>query len=186
MSGFPLRVSATAWLLLLAAFATRAEVPEPPDYWTGDPKGEVPSTLTGGRVLNLETLRQDLKAGAVIVDVSRAPHRPEGLPKATLWLPTPHAAIPGTHWWPGAGEGRLNPEQESGFRLQLESLTRADKSAVVIFYCHEHCWLSFNAAKRAIGYGYTHIEWYPDGIEGWSRANLTTDTVSAEPAPGNP
>ena len=161
-------------------------MPEPQGYWTGDPKGEVPSTLTGGRVLDLAALRADLAAGAFIIDVSRTPHRPEGLPPATLWMPTPHPVIPGTHWWPGVGEGHLTADQEGVFRVQLATLTRANKSAIVIFYCHEHCWLSFNAAKRAIGFGYTRIEWYPDGIEGWSRAKLPTDTASAASAPGTP
>jgi PQQ-dependent catabolism-associated CXXCW motif protein len=168
------------WVLVLGFSWARAEVPEPQDYWTGEPKGEVPSSLSGGRVLDLAALREELKGNAVLIDVSRAQHRPETLPKGTLWLPTPHKAIPASHWWPGAGEGQLSPAQESAFRLQLESLTHADKSTPVIFYCHEHCWLSWNAAKRTIGYGYSHVDWYPDGIEGWTRANLPTETVSSE------
>lgn len=131
-------------------------------------------------MLNLQGLRRDLKDGALLIDVSRTQHRPEALPSGAVWMPTPHHAIPGTHWWPGVGEGQLSATEESDFRLKLESRTHADKSATLIFYCHERCWLSWNAAKRSIGYGYTHVEWYPDGIEGWTRAALPTVTVSAE------
>jgi len=33
-------------------------------------------------------------------------------------------------------------------------------------YCHRNCWLSWNAAKRAISYGYRNVFWFPDGMEG--------------------
>ena len=185
MSGCLLRVN-WAWLGLFGILSALAEVPEPKDFWTADPKAEVPSTLSGGRVLDLAALRRDLAGGAFIVDVSRTQHRPEALPEEALWMPTPHPGIPGSHWWPGVGEGRLRADEESAFRLRIESLTHADKSATLIFYCHERCWLSWNAAKRAVGYGYTHIEWYPDGIEGWTRANLPTVTLNPEAAAGSP
>jgi rhodanese-related sulfurtransferase len=32
--------------------------------------------------------------------------------------------------------------------------------------------MSWNAAKRALSYGYTNVAWYPEGTDGWQRANL--------------
>jgi PQQ-dependent catabolism-associated CXXCW motif protein len=48
-----------------------------------------------------------------------------------------------------------------------------------VIYCHRNCWLSWNAAKRAISYGYRNVYWFPDGMEGWRAAGLPT--ASAEP-----
>jgi hypothetical protein len=33
-------------------------------------------------------------------------------------------------------------------------------------------WMSWNAAKRILSYGYSNVAWYPEGTEGWERANL--------------
>jgi rhodanese-related sulfurtransferase len=31
--------------------------------------------------------------------------------------------------------------------------------------------MSWNAAKQALSYGYTNVAWYPEGTDGWQRAN---------------
>jgi rhodanese-related sulfurtransferase len=43
--------------------------------------------------------------------------------------------------------------------------------------------LSWNAAKRAIGYGYQHVYWYRDGVEGWQAAGFHTAVVEPQPEP---
>ena len=48
-----------------------------------------------------------------------------------------------------------------------------------MLYCHPQCWASWNAAKRAISYGYRKVYWYPDGIEGWEKAGLPTASAVA-------
>jgi PQQ-dependent catabolism-associated CXXCW motif protein len=53
----------------------------------------------------------------------------------------------------------------------------------VVIYCHERCWLSWNAAKRAVRYGYRKVHWYPEGIEGWNAAGLKS--VIMEPTGGS-
>jgi rhodanese-related sulfurtransferase len=32
--------------------------------------------------------------------------------------------------------------------------------------------MSWNAAKRAVSWGYTDVLWYPDGTDGWQEAGL--------------
>jgi hypothetical protein len=32
--------------------------------------------------------------------------------------------------------------------------------------------MSWNAAKRVLSYGYPNVVWYPEGTDGWQRANL--------------
>ncbi len=159
---------------------------EPDDYWTGPINGPVPATITGGTVIGTVELKALLeKSGIVLVEVSNAPRRPENLAPGAPWLPTPHPVIPGSLWIPGPGMGAVPPDVGAFFRDQLASATGSDFDRPIVIYCHERCWLSWNAAKRAIRFGYRRVYWYPDGIEGWRAAGLTTSVAEPE-APGAP
>jgi PQQ-dependent catabolism-associated CXXCW motif protein len=45
-------------------------------------------------------------------------------------------------------------------------------SSKVLFYCMMDCWMSWNAAKRAIEWGYSSVLWYPLGADGWEFEGL--------------
>jgi PQQ-dependent catabolism-associated CXXCW motif protein len=160
-----------------------AQIPEEPaDYWTGPINGPVPKSITGGTVISTAELRSLLERGdIVLIEVSNAPRRPEQLAPGAPWLPKPHVIIPGSVWVPGAGMGEIAPEVDSKFRERLANATARDFDRQIVIYCHERCWLSWNAAKRAIRYGYRSVHWYAEGIEGWRAAGLET-AVSDEPA----
>jgi PQQ-dependent catabolism-associated CXXCW motif protein len=180
--------AALALVLFAAAAARRAAdassappVAEPAEYWTGDINAPTPATLRGGRVINAMQVSELLKRRhVVIVDVSNAPRKPENLAPGAPWLPLPHPGIPGARWIPGAGLGVVPADIDDFFRAELRSATRGDFSRPVVIYCHERCWLSWNAAKRAISYGYHNVSWFPDGIEGWKAAGKSTKDL--EPA----
>ena len=53
--------------------------------------------------------------------------------------------------------------------------------ALLVIYCQENCWMSWNAAKRVLSYGYPNVAWYPEGTEGWERANLPVAEAQPEP-----
>jgi PQQ-dependent catabolism-associated CXXCW motif protein len=169
------------WILaagFLCAAATA--VPEPPGYWTGSAQAPVPPTIAGGTVIHTDELDALLrKGGVVLIDVANAVHRPANLPSATLWLLPPHRDIPGSVWIPDVGKGALAPAEDAAFRAKLRALTEGDTNRPVIVYCHHACWLSWNAAKRAITYGYRRVFWYPDGVEGWMAAGKTLEVVKA-------
>lgn len=182
---------ALVWVLVLAgstgptsakALDPEAVPPEPPGFWTGPVNDPVPATIHGGKVIHtrgLDALLKKQGPAPVVLDVSNAPRRPENLPASTAWLPLPHPAIPGALWIPGAGLGEAPRNVEAFLRESLAKATAGDFDRTVVVYCHQRCWLSWNGAKRAIGYGYRHVYWYPDGIEGWRKAKLPT--VVAEP-----
>jgi PQQ-dependent catabolism-associated CXXCW motif protein len=159
--------------------------PEPPSFWTGPTNSPVPATIAGGKVINNARQLQSLlkRPETVIVDVSNAPRRPDNLASGAPWLPVPHHAIPGSLWIPGAGLGEIPPAVDDFFRKQLAAATSDDASRRVILYCHQACWLSWNAAKRAISYGYHNVYWYRDGIEGWNAANFPTAVIEPRVAP---
>jgi PQQ-dependent catabolism-associated CXXCW motif protein len=140
----------------------------------------VATTLRGGTVIHAHRLAQLLKGGGVlVVDVSDAPRRPANLAASALWLPVPHPGIPGSLWIPGAGLGAIDPGIERLFRERLAQGSGNDFSHPLVIYCHRDCWLSWNAAKRAISYGYSRVYWFSDGMEGWRAAGFPT--ASAEP-----
>lgn len=168
-----------------SANTVTAPVPEPPGFWTGPINSAVPATIAGGKVINSARQLQSLlkQPATVIVDVSNAPRRPDNLATGAPWLPLPHQAIPGSLWIPGAGLGEIPPALGDFFRKQLAAATDNDATRQVIIYCHRTCWLSWNAAKRAIDYGYRNVYWYRDGIEGWKAAHLPTAVIEPRVAP---
>ena len=173
---------ATAALCATAAAAARA--PEPPGYWSGAADAPVPSTLAGGRVIGVAALDALLKTRhPVLVDVSSAPRRPPQLAPAAPWLPVQHYALPGALWIPGAGAGTVPAELDRFYRARLMQATENRFDVPLVIYCHRDCWLSWNAAKRAIGYGYGHVYWFADGVEGWVAAGHAVRTADAEGPP---
>jgi PQQ-dependent catabolism-associated CXXCW motif protein len=173
--------------LTCAALLPAAEpesAPEPESYWTGPINSAVPATLHGGQVIHARALSRLIEHGDVIVvDVSNLQQRPAGLSPEVLWSVPPHPGIPGSHWIPGVGLGELPQRLDEHFRRELGALTGERLDRPVAIYCHERCWLSWNAAKRAVGYGYRQIFWFPDGIEGWRAAGFPTAAISATPGP---
>jgi PQQ-dependent catabolism-associated CXXCW motif protein len=159
-------------------------VPEPDGFWTGSINSDVPATIAGGKVLDARGVSQLLESQRpLIVDVSNQPQRPANLIEGAPWLPPPHQGIPDSVWVPGVGAGQITPHLDQFFRHRLAEWTRGNLDHPLIVYCHERCWLSWNAAKRVIGYGYRRVHWFPDGIEGWIAAGLETAFIPpTEPA----
>lgn len=157
------------------AAALAAHVPEPRAFWTGPPSAPIPSTLKGGKVIHAKALSSLMKRGdVVVVDVSNEETRPAGLGSNVLWSVPPHAAIPTSHWLPGVGLGAISRSRDDFFQHELLKLTSGRLDEPLVIYCHHGCWLSWNAAKRAIGYGFRRVYWFPEGIEGWRAAGLMT------------
>jgi PQQ-dependent catabolism-associated CXXCW motif protein len=65
----------------------------------------------------------------------------------------------------------------------LQRATGTNRDRMIVFYCLANCWMSWNAAKRAISLGYNHVAWYPDGTDGWAADGLPLETRTPEPRP---
>jgi len=165
-----------------AASGQESPPPEPSGFWTGPLRSAVPATIAGGTRIDATELVSLLKQdSAVVLDTSEAPRRPPQLAPGSLWLPPPHPGIPGSIWLPGMGLAEMPGQLEARYRERLVDLTKGDKGRAVVVYCHASCWLSWNAAKRIIGYGYRKVYWFAAGVEGWTAAAQTT--VPLEPPP---
>jgi PQQ-dependent catabolism-associated CXXCW motif protein len=150
----------------------------------GDADAPVPAVIPGGAVVHVAELTAQLgRGGAVVIDVSSAPRRPDGMMPGAPWIPVPHRALPGAVWIPDAGLGLPRQAVEEFYRDRLQTLTHGNRDVPVVLYCHDRCWLSWNAAKRAIGYGYRRVRWFPEGIEGWTAAGRPTVVATPEGPP---
>ena len=54
---------------------------------------------------------------------------------------------------------------------------------LLVFYCLANCWMSWNAAKRALSLGYPNVAWYRDGTDGWLAASLPLEDAVAGATP---
>lgn len=160
--------------VLLASVAARGgDIVEPKDYRTQDYRAPTPTTLKGARVLTTSQAEALWKAGdAVFIDVMPRPPRPANLPPGTIWRDRPRSNIPGSIWLPDTGYGALAAVTEDYLRDNLARATAGDRAKLLVFYCLKDCWMSWNAAKRALAMGYTNVAWYPDGTDGWAGADL--------------
>lgn len=157
-------------------------VAEPSDYRMNGFLAPVPCTLAGAQVLSTEALRTLVERDPpLLIDVLPSPRRPKGLPEGTPWLPPVRRNIPGTVWLPNTGFGELPVEEESYLRSNLERLTGGDRSRGIVFYCLADCWMSWNAARRVIAWGYGSVSWYPHGTEAWEAAGLPLATSTPVP-----
>ena len=154
-----------------AEAAAIANVEEPTGYRLEKYREPVPKTLTGAKVIVTADVEK-LHAGgkSAFIDVYPRAPKPPNLPAGTLWRDPPHMTMPGAVWMPNVGYGILPAETETTFKTQLEKVSGGDKSKTMVFYCLRNCWMSWNAAKRAVSYGYSAVQWFPDGNDGWQEA----------------
>ena len=171
---------ALAALLLAAAGAP----PEPADFRMNDYRAPTPATLHGATVLSTEMAHALWQNhGATFIDVLPQVPRPPGLPASTIWREKPREDIPGSVWLPDTGYGALAPVMQRYFQEGLASASGGHRDRTLVFYCLAKCWMSWNAAKRAIGLGYTHVAWYPDGTDGWTADHLPVELRQPLPRP---
>lgn len=173
-----------ALLMLLATAPCLGAAPSEPDgYRLDDYRTPTPATVEGRQSLGTDEahrLWQD--HAAVFIDVLPAARRPDGLPAGSVWAPKPRLDIPGSTWLPDVGRGSLSPALEAWFRAGLERITSGDKAAPLVFYCLADCWMSWNATKRALRWGYTGARWYEAGTDGWDEAGFP---LTAPPPPAD-
>jgi len=169
--------------LSLVAVANAADViPEPEGYRTDNYRAAVPATLKGARVVTTEDAEAIWHAGsAVFIDVLPHAPKPPNLPPDTVWRDKPRFNIPGSVWLPDTGYGALAVATEDYLRTGLSRATRSDRTKLLVFYCQANCWMSWNAAKRALSIGYTNVAWYPDGTDGWQQADLPVEESRPQP-----
>ena len=175
----------TVMLALTAPGRAQEDPPEPEGYRTDNYRAPVPATLAGARVLSTEQAEAIWRSGSgVFIDVLPRPPKPPNLPAGTIWRDKPRLNIPGSIWLPDTGYGTLAAATEDYLRNGLARASGGNSAKLLVIYCQADCWMSWNAAKRALSYGYSNVAWYPEGTDGWQRADLPLVDSRPEPRAG--
>lgn len=170
-------------LALTAAAATAAgQPPEPEGFRLDAYRAPVPATLKGATVVDTATAHGlwASKAAAFIDALPHAP-KPDGLPRNVVWREQPRFDIPGSVWLPDTGFGALSAATQRYLETGLEKASGGDRRKPLVFYCLADCWMSWNAAKRAMSLGYANVYWYPEGTDGWASAKYPLEERKPEP-----
>ena len=174
-----------AALALGGAYAQDHAAGEPEAYRNDNYRAPTPKTLRGARTVSTVEAEALWRAGtAAFVDVMPHVPRPANLPAGTLWRDKPRLNIPGSVWLPDTGYGELSSAMEGYLRAGLERVSAGDRAKPLVIYCQRDCWMSWNAAKRAVAWGYSGVIWYPDGTDGWQEAGLPLENGTPTPRPG--
>jgi PQQ-dependent catabolism-associated CXXCW motif protein len=184
MIGTTVRIALLA-VLVAASGAKAADAPEPDTYRLEDYRAPTPARLRGARVIGTEDAEKIWRShSASFVDVLPRAPRPRDLPEGTLWRDKPRANIPGSVWLPDTGYGELAANMADYFAKGLEKATNGDRARLLVLYCLVDCWMSWNAARRALSLGYSNVAWYREGTDGWLAAGLPLQDSTPEPRPG--
>jgi PQQ-dependent catabolism-associated CXXCW motif protein len=176
---------AVALAIVATALPASAEGVSEPDGYRGEPyRAPVPDTLAGATVLTTEMTHELWGKGAArFIDVLPRTPRPANLPEGTIWRDKPRNTIPGSMWLPNVGYQAIPDVDRSYFLYGLEKATGGDRSIPLVIFCLEECWMSWNAAKRALEFGYSSVHWYPEGTDGWTFHDHPVERVEPERRP---
>ncbi|WP_269586258.1 PQQ-dependent catabolism-associated CXXCW motif protein [Roseibium sp. Sym1] len=173
-----------AAVFLLPAPLLAQDVPEPSGY-RGEPyRAPVPDTLQGGHVVSTEEAHALWQEGdTAFIDVLPRAPKPKNLPAGTIWRDKRRLSIPGSIWLPNVGYEQIADTTADYFRAGLTKASGSDAAHPVLFFCLDDCWMSWNAAKRALEYGYRTVYWYPEGTDGWDFEDYPLEELKPEPEP---
>jgi PQQ-dependent catabolism-associated CXXCW motif protein len=176
--------SALLTLSLGVAWSDDQSPLEPDAYRIESYRAPTPNSLKGGRTVSTaEAAALWRDKAAVFIDVMPQAPRPPNLPAGTIWRDKPRLTIPGSNWLPDTGYGELAASTEAYLRDGLAHLTGNDPTRPVVIFCLRDCWMSWNAARRAVSWGYANVIWYPDGTDGWDAAGLPLEQIQPLPRP---
>ena len=145
----------------------------------------VPETLAGARVLTTAEAEAIWRAkSGVFIDVLPRAPKPKDLPAGTVWRDKPRRTFPAASGCLTPATGPWRPATEDYLRQGLARASGGNKQAAAGDLLPSDCWMSWNAAKRTLAYGYTNVAWYPEGTDGWEHANLPLAEAQPELAAG--
>lgn len=137
-------------------------VPPPRGLHSGAMHGTTPASIPGGRLITTPALVALLRQAAgeggakpLVLDVLGGP---EALPGAQYAVPAHQS-------------GSFDDRTQQAFGQYLQQATQGRRDTPLVFYCAStQCWMSYNAALRAIALGYREVLWYRGGLQAWKQA----------------
>ena len=132
-------------------------VPPTAEIHQGPPHGPTPLSIPGGTVVTTDQLDALTQSrNALLLDVLGG----------QLTLPN---AVDASGMGRAGVDERLFQEEVDRF---LANRTNNDRTVAIILFCSDpQCWLSYNAALRAMRAGYSNVYWYRGGLTAWQKWN---------------
>lgn len=170
-------------LLCAAVWGSPASAVEQPDGYRLPPyRAVTPLALDGATTVRADQVQKLQLSGVPLIDVRGATL--STVPPLGWIVSDPKQVIAGALWLPNVGQGDASAALVGWFADELEHLTHGDLGAGLVFYCQSDCWMSWNAAKRALSLGYRQVYWFRDGIEAWQDAGFPTEKGHPQPYTG--
>ena len=133
-------------------------------------EGPTPTVIMGARTITTPQLRDMLASSnpPLLIDVLGG---------------NPQNSLPGAILFTLAGLGNsLSDQVQQRLSMHLAQLTQGEWRAPIVFFClSKTCWLSHNAAVRAVALGYTDVMWYRGGRNAWMAAGLPMEPATPTP-----
>jgi rhodanese-related sulfurtransferase len=130
-------------------------VPPTSELHTGAMHGPTPASIPGGQVITtkgLVALLTNPSVKALVLDILGGPEMIPGALSAS----------------PASQAGSFSDRTQQEFGQFLQQMTQGNKEVPLVLYCQStQCWMSYNAALRAINMGFKNVLWYRGGIEAW-------------------
>ena len=128
---------------------------------SGPMHGATPNQIPGGQVITtkglVELMQNPRGVNVLVLDALGTPQQ----------LPGAISAVAASQ------SGSFNDPTQQQLGQWLQQMTRGRKDTPLVFYCQgPQCWMSYNAALRAINLGYQNVLWYRGGLDAWQRAGL--------------
>lgn len=143
---------------LMAAERQDFGVPPTTELHAGPMHAPTPASIPGGQVITTKGLLALLAGREVRPLVLDILGGSEMLPGAVLAVPAAQA-------------GSFDDRTQREFGQFLRQSTQGNLETPLVFYClSNQCWMSYNAALRAINMGFRNVLWYRGGIEAWKAA----------------
>jgi len=144
-------------------------VPPQSQLHAGAMHGPTPTRIPGGQVITTQQLAAMMQQG-------------QGQPDSALLfhvLGSP-PMIPGAiQAAPASAPGSFSDQTQQEFGQFLQQTTQGNRARPLVFYCQStQCWMSYNAALRAINMGFTRVLWYRGGIEAWQQSGQSMPAVA--------
>ncbi len=144
----------------IAAFELRDfGVPPTPYLRPGQFHAPTPTAVPGANTLSTEALAQAVNGGVrlILIDVLGGQY-----------------SLPGAQMAPAmASPGSFSDQIQRQTVTWLGQISGGDSAIPIVIFCSgPECWLSYNAALRAVAAGYTNVYWYRGGLDAWQMAGL--------------
>ena len=129
---------------------------------SGSMEGPTPNQIPGGQMITTKGLLSLMQRNDVrfaVIDVLGDSQR----------IPNAISAVPASE------AGTFNDQIQQRVATFLQGLTSGKRDMPLVFYCAgPTCWMSYNAALRAIHLGYQNVLWYRGGLQAWTTLRLPT------------